>query len=318
MNNPDNAPVDVKEQREWLLEHKEVTGSSWTTMSAQTGIAPGTISVFAGGKYAGDNERIAREIVRYRQHLNIQRELAMEAPEVPDYFETATSRSIHSLLSFAHRGRIVIVATGPGCGKTKTARNYREATSNAWMATMAPSCAGINSMQIELLAALGERDARGSMQQLSRRIRDRIRNTNGLLIFDEAQHLLDRSIDEIRSWHDDTGVGVAFLGNETVLARIEGGHRRAAFAQLYSRIGMRLIRNLPLAEDARALAEAWDVHDDKQVGFIVKKSQQPGGLRTVTMMMELATMVAAGERRDRDLSHLQEAWAQLVSRPLAA
>jgi DNA transposition AAA+ family ATPase len=118
------------------------------------------------------------------------------------------------------------------------------------------------------------------MQQLSRRIRDRIRNTNGLLIFDEAQHLLDRAIDEIRSWHDDTGIGIAFLGNETVLARIEGGHRRAAFAQLYSRIGMRLIQNLPLTEDARALAEAWDVHEAKQIEFIVKKSQQPGGLRT--------------------------------------
>jgi DNA transposition AAA+ family ATPase len=134
----------------------------------------------------------------------------MEAPEVPDYFETATSRQVQSLLSFAHRGRITVVATGPGCGKTKAARNYRDAMSNVWMATMAPSCAGINSMQIEVLAALGERDARGSMQQLSRRIRDRIRNTGGLLIFDEAQHLLDRSIDEIRSWHDETGVGVAF------------------------------------------------------------------------------------------------------------
>jgi hypothetical protein len=134
-------------------------------------------------------------------------------------------------------------------------------------------------------------------RQLSRRIRDRIRNTGGLLIFDEAQHLLERSIEEIRSWHDDTGVGVAFFGNETVLARIEGGHRRAAFAQLYSRIGMRLIQNLPLADDARALADAWEVHDDKQVEFLVKKSQQPGGLRTVTMMLELATMVAASERR---------------------
>jgi DNA transposition AAA+ family ATPase len=318
MNSPENAPVDVTEQREWLNEHKRVTGSSWTQLAAQTGIPPGTISVFAGGKYQGDNDRLARDIARYRQHLNVQRELAMEAPEVPDYFETTTSRQVQSMLSFAHRGRMVIVSTGPGCGKTKAAHNYRDAMSNVWMVTMAPSCSGINSMQIEVLAALGERDARGSMQQLSRRIRDRVRNTSGLLIFDEAQHLLDRTIDEIRSWHDETGVGVAFLGNETVLARIEGGHRRAAFAQLYSRIGMRLIRNLPLHEDARALADAWEVHEGKQVEFIVKKSQQPGGLRTVTMMLELATMVAASERRDRELTHLQEAWAQLVSRPLAA
>jgi DNA transposition AAA+ family ATPase len=217
----------------------------------------------------------------------------MEAPEVPDYFETPTTRRLQSLLSWAQRGRIVAAATGPGCGKTKGAKNYRDAMSNVWMVTIAPSCSGVNNMQIEVLAALGERDARGTGQALSRRIRDRIRNTGGLLLFDEAQHLSERSIEEIRSWHDDTGVGVAFFGNETVLARIEGGHRRAAFAQLYSRIGMRLIQNLPLADDARALADAWEVHDDKQVAFLIKKSQQPGGLRTVTMMLELATMVAA-------------------------
>jgi hypothetical protein len=58
---------------------------------------------------------------------------------------------------------------------------------------------------------------------------------------------------------------------------------------------MRLVQNLPLADDARALAEAWEVHDQKQTDFIVKKSQQPGGLRTVTMMLELATMVACSE-----------------------
>jgi DNA transposition AAA+ family ATPase len=165
---------------------------------------------------------------------------------------------------------------------------------------------------------LGERAARGSMQVLSQRIRDRVRNTGGLLAFDEAQELSERALNEIRSWHDDTGIGIALFGNETVIARIEGGNRRAAFAQLYSRIGMRLVQNLPLADDARALADAWDVHEQKQTDFIIKKSQQPGGLRTVTMMMELATMVATSEKRDRELSHLQDAWAQLVSRPLAA
>jgi DNA transposition AAA+ family ATPase len=318
MNNPENLPVDVTEQREWLLEHKRVAGSSWTALASQTGIPHGTLSVFAGGKYQGDNERLAREIYRFRQHLSTQADLAMEAPDVPEYYETPTARRLQSLLTWAQRGRIVAAATGPGCGKTKALRNYRDAMSNVWLVTGKPSCSGVNNMQIEVLAALGERAARGSMQVLSQRIRDRVRNTGGLLAFDEAQELSERALNEIRSWHDDTGIGIALFGNETVIARIEGGNRRAAFAQLYSRIGMRLVQNLPLADDARALADAWEVHDQKQTDFIIKKSQQPGGLRTVTMMMELATMVASSEKRDRELSHLQDAWAQLVSRPLAA
>jgi DNA transposition AAA+ family ATPase len=319
MNNPEAAPIDVKEQRDWLIEHKNVTGASWTQLAAQTGIASGTLSVFGTGKYAGDNDRLARDILRFRQHLSTQRELAMEAPEVPEFIETPTARQLQSLLAWAQRGRMVVAVTGPGCGKTKSLRNYREAMSNVWLATMRPSCSGVNSMAIEVLTALGERSQRGTTQALSSRIRERLRNTGGLLAFDEAQELSERSFNEIRSWHDDTGVGIAFFGNEDVISRIEGGgRRRASFAQLSSRIGMRLVRNLPLIDDAKAIAEAWDVHDEKQVAFIVKKSQQPGGLRTVTMMLELATMVATSEKRPRELSHFSEAWAQLVSRPLAA
>jgi hypothetical protein len=44
MNNPENAPIDVNEQREWLLEHKRVTDSSWSELGALTGIPSGTIT----------------------------------------------------------------------------------------------------------------------------------------------------------------------------------------------------------------------------------------------------------------------------------
>lgn len=318
MNNPDSLPVDADEQREWLVEHKRVTGASWSQLATQTGIASGTLSVFAGGKYAGDNDRVARDIFRFRQHLASQADLAFDAPEIPLFFETPTSRRLQALLTFAQRGRIVAAAAGPGIGKTITIRAYRDAMPNVWLVTMAPSCAGVNNMGIEVLAALGEKDARGSSQALSRRIKDRIVGSGGLLVFDEAQHMSEKAIEEARSWHDATGIGIAFFGNETVLSRIEGGSRKAAFAQLYSRVGMRHIQNLPLADDARALARAWDVDDEKQERFIVAKSQTPGGLRTVTMMMEVATIIAASERQARCLAHLQDAWAQLVSRPIAA
>ncbi|MEO5774908.1 MAG: AAA family ATPase [Sphingomicrobium sp.] len=317
MNNPENLPLDVQEQIEWLLEHKQLASASWTILAQQTGIAAGTLSVFAGGKYQGDNERVAREVFRYRQHLQTQAELNVEAPDIPPFYLAPTAKKLQSMFAWGQRGRIVICALGPGCSKTTTAENYRDCMSNVWLITGKPSCAGLNNMQIEVLAALGERDARGTGQALSRRIRDRIANSNGLLIFDEAQHFHERAIEEIRSWHDATGIGVALIGNYNVLARIEGGNRSAAFAQLYSRVSMKLVQNLPTTSDARTLAEAWAVEDQKQTDFIVRMSQRPGGLRTLTMMMELATMVATSERRPRELSHLQEAWAQLASRPTA-
>jgi DNA transposition AAA+ family ATPase len=318
MNDPTKTPIDVEEQRSWLMSHKGLTGASWTVLATQSGIPAGTLSQFGPGSYKGDNEKVARDVFRFRQHLAMQAELDVEAPEIPGFIETPTSRRLISLLRWAHRGRIVVAAMGPGTSKTVTCRHYRDSASNVWLATMTPSTANMNNMMIELLSVMGERDAHGSSQMLSRRIRERVQGSGGLIILDEAQHLSEKAIEEIRSWHDVTGVGIALFGNESVVGRLEGGSRKAAYAQLFSRVAMRHIQNLPLPEDARVLAGAWGVEDPKLVAFIVSKSQMPGGLRGVTMMLELATMIAVSERRPLELSHLGDAWAQLVSRPLAA
>jgi DNA transposition AAA+ family ATPase len=318
MNTPDNLPVDVDEQRSWLLAHKDLSGLSWPALATQMGLKSGTISVFATGKYQGDNDRIARDIFRFRQKLTSQADLALDAPIIPGYFDTPTSRRVQSTLLWGQRGRMVAMAMGPGTGKTTALLNFRDAMSNVWVVTMSPSSAGVNNMCIKVLEALGEKGARGSSQSLSARIRERLTGTGGLLAFDEAQHLSVPALEEIRSWHDETGVGIALLGNETVVSRIEGGQRKAIFAQLYSRISMRHVQALPLKEDAEALAAAWEVTEERQVRYIVKQASMPGGLRGVTMMMELATVIANGDREPRTLSHLTDAWAQLTSRPLGA
>lgn len=312
------ASIETASERRWLIDFKDRTGLSWSELGQQSGIPSGTLSQFGAATYAGNNDRVAAEVARFRQKVAAQAELALEAPEIPDWFDTPTAARTTALLSWAQRGRITVVAMGPGTGKTKAARHYRDLMSNVWLITMAPSTAGVNNMQIETLAAMGERDARGTPQSLSARIRARVKGTGGLMIFDEAQHLSEKSIEEIRSWHDATGIGIALLGNEEVIARLEGGSRRAAFAQLYSRVGMRHIQAVPMAADADALAGAWGVTDAQQVQFIQTISQRPGGLRGCTMTMELATMIAAGEGRPLSIAHLRDAWGQLASRRVAA
>lgn len=308
--------ADIQAQRDWLNATKAESGLSWADLGRRIGVPGGTLSQFGPGGYQGNNRNIAEKIAQYRQGLQLRSEIEVEAPEIPEWFPSPTSRHIERILVFAHRGRIVLIVTGPGVGKTKTVQRYRDSAANVWLVTMRPSTRGVNNMQVEVLAAMGERDARGSPQALSRQIMDKVRNTGGLIVIDEAQHLSEQSIEEIRSWHDETGVGIAFTGNETVLSRMEGGSRKAAFAQLYSRVGMKLIRNLPLPEDARVQAEAWGITDPAQIAFVERVARMPGGLRSTTMMLELASMVAAGDREPLSLPHMQDAWAQLSSRPI--
>lgn len=316
MNDPKATPVDTEEQRNWLIDHRRTTGASWAEMAKRTGIAQGTLSQFGSDKgYGGNEAKVAEDVYRYRQFLASQATIEVEAPELPGYFESETSRQLTGLLTWAQRGRIVVAALGPGLGKSKTAAQYAACYPNVFVATMTPSSSGVNNMQVEVLEALGETNASGTPQKLSRRIRTRVANLrNPLLIIDEAQHLSEKAIEEIRGWNDSTNVGIALFGNESVIQRLEGGSRRAAFAQLYSRVSMRMVRSLPLNGDVDALALAWNIHNEPTIATLRKVCMTPGGLRSGTMALELASMLASAEKSVVGSGHIQDAWAQLTTR----
>lgn len=320
MNDPSALPIDIAEQQNWLAEHKAATALSWTELATKIGLPSGTLSQFPTNAYKGKMQPIAEAVYRYRQLLAAQAEIAIEMPEPPAYFATDTGRQITTMLTIAQRGRMVVVAGGPGTSKTKTCNHYQASVSNVWLATMKPSSGGISTMQYKVLEALGveEEKRKGTPIALTTRIEALIRRTGGLLILDEAQHLTEKALEEIRSWHDSTGIGIALVGNEDVLTRLTLGSRKDAFARLASRIAQRMIFRGPRDSDALALADAWGVEVEAQRAFIVSIARQPGGLRTCTMMLETAWMLAASENAEPALAHLQDAWTHLSTRQLAA
>jgi DNA transposition AAA+ family ATPase len=318
MNNPENQPVDVDSTRHWLMDLKKRTGMSWNELSRPVGVPSGTLSQFGAGSYKGDNQRIADQIFRYQQARASQEVFEVSAPEIPTYFASPTSTDIITILKYGQRGRIVVIATGAGMGKSMTIDHYKASIANVWKATMRPSTAGVMNMQQEVLNALGERDAKGPPNKLSQMVIEKVRASGGLIVIDEAQHLSEKAIEEIRSWHDATGIGIALVGNISVLSRLEGGSRKAAFAQIYSRVGMRLIRALPLDGDADALCDAWRVNDDAIFRAVRDICQKPGGLRGATMVLELAHMLASSEKVPLNSGHVRDCWAQLSTRQIAA
>ena len=78
----------------------------------------------------------------------------------------------------------------------------------------------------------------------------RLQGTKGLLILDEAQHLMLPALESLRSIHDATACGLVLMGNEAVYSRLSGRHS-AEFAQLYSRVGSVLKLENPLPRTLR-------------------------------------------------------------------
>jgi DNA transposition AAA+ family ATPase len=294
--------------RAWLVAHREETKLTWDRLGALCSIAGSTLSLFGADNYKGDNDRIAANVQAYRDRLAAQAEIGRDAPAVPVWYETETSRRLGQLLRWAQSGKVVLIVTAPGVGKTKTAEHLAEQDPNVWLATMAPSTAGVATMLIEVGAAIGLGDIKGSPQQLSRQIRTHIQGRNGLLIIDEAQELTDKAINELRGLHDRTKVGLVLLGNEKVVGQLDS--RKSALAQVSSRFSIKHVQAQPIEGDMDALLDAWSITDPEQRRFLARIGAMPGALREVTQTLEVALMAAFGADQRLSLDHLRAAAKQ--------
>lgn len=312
MNNVNEVPVVIEDERDWANGYREsfTPELSWQKFAMECGVAAGTLQPFCKGNYAGRNDLVAGKIFKFRQTIESRERQKNAIPVDPGYFETETSRRLHAQLEFAHLGRITVAATGPGTGKTKTMDNYAECASRVWRVTMMPSAAKLYAMikqvQIALKMDVRHNDVSGASRAVMGHLEKR---TNGLIVVDEAQHLGLEAFDELRTWHDLTGVGIAFLGNDTLLDRIESGRQSDAFARLNSRIGDKHIQQTPVIGDVSIFCDAWQIHDPAMRKFLqrIAMTRSAGGLRECRALIESAGILALADNRGLELADLQDA-----------
>lgn len=338
MNNPENQPIDIEDvvvdiegQRRWAREHRTATGMSGEEFAKRIGRAWGTLSQFLSdkgynGKKITSEQPIADQIWAYRQLLAQQSLFKRDLPEAPLFYMTPTANDILNSVHFAHTyRRQCAIGTGAGMGKTKVFEHYQDTYPQVFLATMSPSSSGVMNMQIAVLEALGVADPKGSPFKLTQLIKSKLRDSGGLLIIDETQHLSVQAIEEIRTWYDQLSKGKAkadfglvFGGNIPMMQRLEGEARRSDFAQIFSRIAFKLLRVNAVQGDADAMCAAWGIEDEKIIAAIGEIATKPGALRQATYVLELANLIAAGAGVPLDSAHVRESWAQLSMRPVAA
>jgi hypothetical protein len=64
-----------------------------------------------------------------------------------------------------------------------------------------------------------------------------------------------------------------------------------------------------------ALARAWGLADPQMLDWLGQLATKAGGLRQVSMVIQIALFLAAGDGVPCNFSHLKDALAQLSSRP---
>lgn len=309
MNNPDDMPIDVEEMIDWLRSHKEATGISWPSLHKASGIGTSTLSAICNSTYNGDLDAQARKIFRYRQKVESQKVRSRAALAPIPFVETPTAKRVQFLLEIAHMGRITVGAMGPGTGKSRTAEHYAASMQPTWMSTMLPSTKRVASMVGHVMQSMGLVARHSWTHARSTQVVDHVRGRGGLIIIDEANHLDVESLEELRSWHDVTGVGVCLLGNEELMMRIRGGANRHAYARLASRIANYLIQDMPVAADVETYLDALDIIEPDMRRPLVQVGTSPGhgGLREVRQILESANMLAIGSDETLGVEHIRAA-----------
>ena len=306
------SEAEIAEIRERAKRVSETEGRTVTDVAKESGVPYQTFYAFINGTYNGNNARVAGDVVIWLESREEKKQAAMAVPRDVPFVKTPSAEAILNILMFAQvMPEIVVVAGGPGIGKTSSAEQYRSRNPNVWMVTMEPCSRSTYPM---LSAIAEEMDVAEKVQtRLSRAIGRKVDGRGGLLIIDEAQHLDTMAIDQLRALYDKYQVGIALLGNQSVYSKLEGESRKDGFAQLFSRIGHRITQNKPRAQDVCLLLAEWGVTDKKELQFLKAIAAKPGGLRVLTKTMKLATMLAGGADEPRGLEHIKAAWGNLSS-----
>lgn len=295
----------------------------------QSEIPSSTLSQYLSDRYPSDPDAIATKLHKWVKARERALEVQSRLPVAPLYQPMKTSADIAAKLGYARQaGRIVSICGSPGVSKTSTAIQFKHETPRTWMAAMDPSTRGVNTCLVEILAAMGEPDARGTPQALARRIVQRVMEAESLIIVDEAQHLSDQSVEQLRAINDKVRsaggkVGIALMGNQLAYSRMAHDGSRPAFAQVSSRMAQRMWIVNPLPADVKMLAEAWaeannEILTPAALAYCQQIAARPGGLRNVEMSMEAALMAAWGAEQPMDVEHLRWAFNNLSGLDRAA
>jgi DNA transposition AAA+ family ATPase len=273
------------------------------------------VSQFINGTYNGDADKVAVAIETWLDNQTKCTKTRTKEVVRPDFVETLSASEFLTALTYAQTlAKYVVLCGAPGIGKTLAAEHYAGNNPNVWLVTMQPVTQSPTHMLDEIIDTFNlSHNRQGSRM---RRIGGYVKDKQGLLIIDEAQHLSTKALDQLRTIRDLFGCGIAVLGNEGLNLRLAGDGTQAEFAQLTSRIGMRLTRPKAREEDIDAVIEAWGITNGAMRSYLMRMAAKSGHLRVLDEVVQMACAVANAAGQQLGLDHLKQAYSYQSSQTL--
>ena len=284
-----NTGSDVIARVKALLEQSTVTQAQ---IAKEIGVSGSTVNQLLNGNYRADPTAMVQKLANWLT----ARDQRADAPRDPGFVMTETAKQIMADMGYALTTQSIVIIHGiSGVGKTTALREFQRNNNNVWVITTSPSRATMTECLYELAMELGMENAPRLRGPLARALRRRLRNTKGLIVVDEADHVDRPTLEELRILAEEVEVGLVLVGNSRVYTQLTGGPRSEDFARLFSRIAMKRALTKAKKADVLAFASAWNITGAAELDLLLRISERPGALRLVSKNLKLAVMYSGGE-----------------------
>lgn len=284
-----NTGSDVLARVKALLEQSTVTQAQ---IAKEIGVSGSTVNQLLNGNYKADPTAMVQKLANWLT----ARDQRADAPRDPGFVMTDTAKQIMADMGYALTTQSIVIIHGiSGVGKTTALREFQRNNNNVWVITTSPSRATMTECLYELAMELGMDNAPRLRGPLARALRRRLRNTKGLIVVDEADHVDRPTLEELRILAEEVEVGLVLVGNSRVYTQLTGGPRSEDFARLFSRIAMKRALTKAKKADVLAFASAWNITGAAELDLLLRISERPGALRLVSKNLKLAVMYSGGE-----------------------
>lgn len=260
------------------------------------GVMRRTVAVHAAssggfpGRLAG-----ATDVERWLETRADAARRSLDGAGLDRHAETSASRQITSALAYAHAaGDIVAIIGKPGRGKTWASERYCAGRTNAFHLSVSSAVFSLPGLLSLVGEAIGAGRHHRSALEAERTIIDRLRDRQALIVVDEAHHLRDKLLDELRIIRDRAGCGLALLADETIRMAL------ACCQQVDGRIGLRIdLATQPTADVEGIAAGVLSRRPSKtELKTLNTVGRGPGGLHVMRRLLGRAWMVAQAASRD--------------------
>ena len=272
----------------YLRDHPDITQAA---MARSIGISATTLNLWLKDDYKGDSGEIAAKVSAW---LERQEERKRALPR-PVFVETSISRQIHSALAYCHaQNEFGVIVGRSGLGKTIALEEYCERQKDVVFIRLNVTHTPLRFME-ELARQSRVQHPRGTMNGLLNRIVEKLRDTNRLVIVDEAQFLQVRAIEAVRALYDEARVGVALVGMPRLYhSAINSGTE--ILAQIAQRVGTKIVLPALSKPDLRAILETVQPGLSEAVIETIYRLSE-GGARIATKLLKKAVTRSAAARK---------------------